>query len=348
MHTRDSFAADRNLSSVERRQLTVLFCDLVGSRCCCRDSIQKICAISLAPITAVSPIPSNASTGLSRAIWETAHSSISGIRTATKTMPSARYTRRWCSSRTSLSWMFGERLHVRIGIATGVVVVGELVNAGAAREQTALGETPNLAARLQGFAHPDSIVIAETTRRLVSAVFECRDLGAVPLSGFATPVRAWQVIKEDRSRRRFSAHDSSQPQYVPVAQVETRALIGRFQELALLRDCWQQARAGRGQVVLVVGDAGIGKSHLVRALVSHLADEPHAYLECLCSALFANSPLYPVVALFPTVLGWSRNDGPKPKSKNSPCSARVIACRQRRRCRFSRHCFRFPRPTASP
>ena len=312
--TKDLFAADRNLASVERRQLTVLFCDLVGSTLLSsRLDPEDLRDVIGAYHRCIADTVERFDGFVARYMGDGALVYFGYPHSYEDNAERAVHAALVLVSNIAQLDVLGERLHVRIGIATGVVVVGELVNAGAAREQTALGETPNLAARLQGFAHPDSIVIAETTRRLVSAVFECRDLGAVPLSGFATPVRAWQVIKEDRSRRRFSAHDSSQHQYVPVAQVETRLLIGRLQELALLRDCWQQARADRGQVVLVVGDAGIGKSHLVRALVSHLADEPHAYLECLCSALFANSPLYPVVALFPTVLGWSRNDGNEAK-----------------------------------
>ena len=340
--TKDLFAADRHLTSVERRQLTVLFCDLVGSTLMSsRLDPEDLRDIIGAYHRCIADTVERFDGFVARYMGDGALVYFGYPHSYEDNAERAVHAALVLVSNIAQLDVLGERLHVRIGIATGVVVVGELVNAGAAREQTALGETPNLAARLQGFADADSIVIAETTRRLVSAVFECRDLGAVPLSGFATPVRAWQVIKEDRSRRRFSAHDSSQPQYVPAARVETRFLIGRFQELALLRDCWQQARADRGQVVVVVGEAGIGKSHLVRALVSHLADEPHAYLECLCSALFANSPLYPVVALFPTVLGWSEMTVTKPKSKSSPCSARVMACRPRRRCRFSRQCFRF-------
>ena len=196
--------------------------------------------------------------------------------------------------------VLAERLHVRIGIATGLVVVGELVNAGGVREQTALGETPNLAARLQAVAQPDAVVIAESTRRLVGALFECRDLGAMALSGFTAPVRVWQVVREEPSSRRFSAHDSSRVSYATASDVgEARPLVGRLQELGLLRECWKQVSEGRGRVVLVSGDAGIGKSRLVQALNSLLEREPHAHLEFRCSAYYANSPLYPVVALAP-------------------------------------------------
>jgi class 3 adenylate cyclase/tetratricopeptide (TPR) repeat protein len=304
------FAADHNLTSVERRQLTVLFCDLVGSTLlssrldpeelrdvigtyhrCIADTVERFDGFVARYMGDGALVyfgyPHSYEDNAERAV----HAALALV-----------------SNIAQLN-VLAERLHVRIGIATGVVVVGELVNAGAAREQTALGETPNLAARLQAFADPDTIVVADATQRLVSAEFECRDLGTIPLSGFATPVRAWQILKEGRSRRRFSAHDSSQPQYAAPVQTETRTLIGRSQELALLHELWRLASAGHGQAVLVTGDAGIGKSHLAQALLSHVAKEPHAYLECRCSALFANSPLYPVVALFPTVLGWTRDDG---------------------------------------
>jgi class 3 adenylate cyclase len=203
-----------------------------------------------------------------------------------------------------------ERLSVRIGISTGLVVVGDIVNVGAAKEQTALGDTPNLAARLQAVAEPDTIVIADSTKRLAGSLFEYRDLGALTLKGFAEPVAAWQVVGEERSRRRFSAHDSTpRPPVLPQDSIEARPLVGRVEELGLLHDVWKQVCEGRGRVVLVSGDAGIGKSHLVQALVSRLGDEPHAHLEFRCSANYANSPLYPVVALLPAVLTWSRADG---------------------------------------
>ena len=205
--------------------------------------------------------------------------------------------------------VLAERLHVRIGIATGLVVVGELVNAGAAREQTALGETPNLAARLQGIADPDAIVIAETTRRLVDGVFECRDLGAVALSGFAGPVRAWQVVGDEPSRRRFSAHDSSHgPRPTASHDIKATPLVGRLQELGLLRDCWKQVSEGRGRVVLVSGEAGIGKTCLVQALNSHrgAGTSRPSRIPLLC--VLRQQPAVPVVTLLPTVLGWSRDD----------------------------------------
>lgn len=307
-------AAARNAASVERRQLTVMFCDLVGSTLlasrldledlrevigayhrCIADTVERFGGF----VARYMGDGALVYFGYPHAFEDNAERSVRAALVLVSNIAALE--------------VLAEHLQVRIGIATGLVVVGELVNAGAAREQTALGETPNLAARLQALADPDAIVIADATRRLVGALFEYRDLGVVALSGFADPVRAWQVVKDERSRRGFSAHDSTQRPYAPAADIEARPLIGRLQELGLLRDCWKQVSEGRGRVVLVTGDAGIGKSRLVQALVSHLDQEPHAYLECRCSPYYANSPLYPVVALFPTVLGWSRDDANEAK-----------------------------------
>lgn len=303
-------AADGNLGSVDRRQLTVLFCDLVGStplssRLDPEDLREVIGAYHRCIASTVERFGGFVARfmgdgalvyfGYPHAFEDNAERAV-------------RAARMLVSAIAGLD-VLAERLQVRIGIATGLVVVGELVNAGAAREQTALGETPNLAARLQAAAEPDAIVIADATKRLVGAQFECRDLGAVALSGFAIPVRAWQVVEEERSRRLFNAHVSSQGSHpTPGDSFETRPLVGRLQELGLLRERWKQVSEGRGRLVLVSGDAGIGKSRLVQALLAHLEQEPHAHLEFRCSPYYANSPLYPVIALLPTVLGWSRGD----------------------------------------
>lgn len=203
----------------------------------------------------------------------------------------------------------GETLTSRIGIATGLVVVGELVNAGAAREQTALGETPNLAARLQGVAGPDEVVIADATRRLVAGVFEFRDLGAIALKGFAEPQRASAVTGRRRAER-LGGHTAAEPAlpYVAAAQAGDTALVGRAAELAALAAAWRETVAGRGRVVLVAGDAGVGKSRLARSFVHSIAGTPHALVEFRCAPHAQNSPLYPVLYLMPTALGWARGD----------------------------------------
>ena len=159
-------------------------------------------------------------------------------------------------------------LAARVGIATGLVVVGELIGEGAAREEAVVGETPNLAARLQALAEPGTVVIAERTRRLVGGLFELADLGRQALKGFAEPVRAWRVGGSGHAEGRFEA----------LRGAALTPLVGREQELALLLDRWARARDGEGQVVLLSGEPGIGKSRLVRALRERLADEPHTPL----------------------------------------------------------------------
>ena len=157
----------------------------------------------------------------------------------------------------------GEPLAARVGIATGLVVVGDLVGEGAAREEAVVGETPNLAARLQEAAAPGAVVVADGTRRLLGEVFELRELGPTRLKGFAHPVRGFQVLGERPAGSRFEARRSGRP--LP--------MVGRDQELALVLERWRQAAAGEGQAVLLVGEAGIGKSRLVRAVLDAVAGE---------------------------------------------------------------------------
>src|SRR6516225_5245149 len=148
-----------------------------------------------------------------------------------------------------------EPVNVRLGIASGLVVVGDLIGAGAAQERGVVGETPNLAARLQGLAQPGAVVIADSTRRQIGGLFEIEDLGPQPLAGFAETQRAWRVVGESSVVSRFEALRS-----------EATPLVGRDEELELLLRRWQQAKAGEGRVVLVSGEPGIGKSRLVSEL----------------------------------------------------------------------------------
>jgi class 3 adenylate cyclase len=175
-----------------------------------------------------------------------------------------------------------EKLNVRLGIASGLVVVGDLIGTGAAQERGVVGETPNLAARLQALAKPDTLMIAESTRRQVGALFEVEDLGLQPLAGFAEPQRAWRVVGESGVLSRFEALRS-----------EATPLVGRDEELDLLLRCWQQAKAGEGRVVLVSGEPGIGKSRLTAALSEHIEREPHTRLRYFCSPHHQDSALYP-------------------------------------------------------
>jgi class 3 adenylate cyclase/tetratricopeptide (TPR) repeat protein len=295
--------------SVERRQLTVMFCDLVGSTVLAsRLDPEELREVIGAFYQCIADTVVLYGGFVARYTGDGAmvyygypqgyeDNAERAIRAALALL----------SNVTALD-VHGERLRLRIGIATGLVVVGEVISAGAAREQTALGATPNLAARLQALAQPNTIAIAESTRRLASGMFEFRDLGEVALAGFAAPQRAWQVIREESSAQ-FRAYDSHKlHQDTPPYVVETRALVGRVQELQLLRDYWKQVREGRGRVVLVLGEPGIGKSRLLKVFAADLEQEPYAYLEFGCAAQHENSPLYPVIALLPTVLEWSRQD----------------------------------------
>jgi class 3 adenylate cyclase len=155
----------------------------------------------------------------------------------------------------------GEPLQVRVGIATGLVVVGDLIGTGAAQEQAVVGETPNLAARLQALAAPNTVVIAPSTRRLTGGLFDYEDLGAVEIRGLAAPVTAARVLRESAAESRFEAHHG--PDLTP--------LVGREEELALLQRRWQQAKAGEGCVVLVSGEPGIGKSRLAQAVIERVS-----------------------------------------------------------------------------
>jgi predicted AAA+ superfamily ATPase len=179
----------------------------------------------------------------------------------------------------------GTLLAARVGIATGVVVVGELTGEGAAQEQTVVGETPNLAARLQTLAAPGSVVISQATRRLVGRLFELADLGPQRLKGFAEQLAVWRVSRERRAEGRFEARHTA----------GLTPLVGRDEELALLLRRWQQAKDGEGQVVLLSGEPGIGKSRLVHELRARCVDERHLCLLRQCSPYHQSSPLHPLI-----------------------------------------------------
>jgi class 3 adenylate cyclase/predicted ATPase len=178
-----------------------------------------------------------------------------------------------------------ERLAVRIGIATGLVVGGELIGEGAAQERGVIGETPNLAARLQALAESNSLVVADATRRQVGALFAVEDLGARQLAGFADPQHAWRVVAESGVVNRFEALRSG-----------TTTLVGREEELDQLLGKWRQAKTGEGRVVLVSGEPGIGKSRLVAELAQRLESEPHVRVRYFCSPHHQDSALHPFIS----------------------------------------------------
>jgi class 3 adenylate cyclase/predicted ATPase len=196
----------------------------------------------------------------------------------------------------------GVRLAIRLGIHTGLVVVGEM-GGGNRQEQLALGETPNLAARLQGLAAPDTIVISAATLRLVQEAFACQDLGAHTLKGVATSVHVFRVLQErdEQSRLDIATGGGLTP------------LVGREQEIGLLLERWAQVKDGQGQVVLLSGEAGIGKSRLVQVVIERVAGELHAQVEWRGSPYHQLSPLYPVIAGLPRQLGWHQEDSQQEK-----------------------------------
>jgi class 3 adenylate cyclase/predicted ATPase len=176
-------------------------------------------------------------------------------------------------------------LQTRVGIATGLVVVGELIGSGGSQEQAIVGETPNLAARLQGLAEPSSVVIADSTRKLVGNLFELEDLGASALKGIAAPVQAWAALRPASVESRFEAFHAS----------GLTDLVGRQEELELLLRRWSKAKTGQGQVVLLSGEAGIGKSRLTAGFMEGLTNEPHTRLRYFCSPQHTDSAFYPII-----------------------------------------------------
>lgn len=191
-----------------------------------------------------------------------------------------------------------EPLEVRIGIGTGLVVVGDIVGSGEAQERGVVGETPNLAARLQAAAAPNAIVVGPTTRRLLGDLFEYQDLGGVEAKGFAAPVQAYRVLRQSAVESRFEALHAS----------ALTALVGRQEEADLLLRRWQQAKSGEGCVVLLSGEAGIGKSRLAQSVLERLTGEPHTRLRYYCSPHHQDSALYPSIAQLERAAGLRRED----------------------------------------
>ena len=274
-------------SPAERRQLTVLFCDLVGStelsaRLDPEDLREVISTYHRCIVEVVHRFEGHVAKylgdgalvyfGYPRAHEDDAeravHTGLGLIEAVSGLAP-----------RNNLS------LQVRVGIATGQVVVGDLIGEGAPRGEV-VGETPNLAHRLQALADPASVVIAPSTRRLVHGLFDLADLGGQWLKGFAAPVQVWRVLGPSRAEGRFEARQWA---------ANLMPMVGRDQELALLLDCWRQASAGDGQCVVLTGEAGIGKSRIARALRDALADEPLIPIRWQCSPYHSDSALWPAI-----------------------------------------------------
>ncbi|HTZ68045.1 MAG TPA: adenylate/guanylate cyclase domain-containing protein, partial [Roseiarcus sp.] len=194
-------------------------------------------------------------------------------------------------------------LRVRVGVATGIVVVGDLFGTGESHEPDIVGETPNLAARLQRIAAPDGVVIAEGARRLLGDLFELEELGTQELEGVARPTRVWAAVRESSQASRFDALHSG----------ELSPLVGREQEIGLLLRCWREAKEGQGHVVLLSGEAGIGKSRLTAGFLERLTDEPYTRLRYFCSPQHTDSAFHPIIGHMTRRARLARGDDAKTK-----------------------------------
>jgi class 3 adenylate cyclase/tetratricopeptide (TPR) repeat protein len=279
-------AADRS-HDAERRQLTVMFVDLVGSTALSsqldpEDMRSLLTAYQNAVAGAVTQFEGNVAKYMGDGIlcyFGYPHAHEDDAERAIRAGLAI------CKGVGAIPASPGARLSARVGIATGFVVVGDLVGAGAAQEEAVVGDTPNLAARLQTIAEPSQVVVASPTRRLVGQVFSFRNLGSLDLKGLLGGTLAFAVLGERASESRFEARASG----------AISPLIGREHELALMLERWNRAKSGEGQVVVLSGEAGIGKSRLSRAIIETVSDEAHVRLSYQCSPYHIDSPLYPVV-----------------------------------------------------
>jgi hypothetical protein len=195
----------------------------------------------------------------------------------------------------------GAPLSARIGIATGLVIVGDLIGSGESQERGIAGETPNLAARLQERAEAGTVIVSDRTRRLLGDLFELSKLTPTALKGFTEPVQAWRALGEGHAESRFEALHGAR--LIP--------LVGRGEEVELVLSRWRQAKEGGGQVALMSGEPGIGKSRLVLALRERLHDEPKATLSYACSPHHVHSALFPFIVHLERSLGFSPTDSPE-------------------------------------
>ena len=194
----------------------------------------------------------------------------------------------------------GTRVQARVGIATGLVVIGEILGTGTVQERTVVGETPNLAARLQALAAPDTILISELTQILLGGLFELEHTGAHELKGFALPVPVWRVVREAAIVSRFAA----------IRPGGSAPLVGRAHEMGLMLDRWRLARAGEGQIITMIGEAGIGKSRSLEWLQEAIAGEPHGLIHLQCSPYHSDTALYPVIQHLSRNAGFTTADSP--------------------------------------
>src|SRR5450631_433068 len=300
---RTSLVRPSSEDAAERRQLTVMFCDLAGStalsaRLDPEDMRQVIRAYQDACSGVIARYDGFVAKfmgdgilayfGFPRAHEDDAERAVrAGLEIAAVVE--------------ALKTASADKLQVRIGIATGLVVVGDLVGEGAAQEQAVVGDTPNLAARLQGAGEPGMVVIADETRHLVGDLFLLRALGRQTFKGIQEPTPAFAVISERTLESRFAARQAG----------GIAPIVGRDQELALLIERWRQAQIGEGQMVLLSGEAGIGKSRVTEALIEAAAAGPHFLLRHQCSPYHGDSALYPVIQQLVHAAGFADDDSPE-------------------------------------
>jgi class 3 adenylate cyclase/predicted ATPase len=296
-------AADTRTDTAERRQVTVMFCDIVGSTALAarmdpEDLREVIAAYHKCAAETVRRFGGFVSQYLGDGVlvyfgYPQAHED-----DAERAVRAGRALIAELAALQSCA-----TLQTRIGIATGVVVVGDIVDAGGSQERGIIGETPNLAARLQGIALPNSIIIAESTRRLLGDLFVLRDLGTNDLKGVTGAVNAFGVLRDASVESRFEALRGG----------GLTNLVGREEELELLLRRWVRVVSGEGQVALLSGEAGIGKSRLTAALMERLACEPHTRLRYFCSPQHSDSALYPIISQLERAAGLAHDDNPQQK-----------------------------------
>src|SRR5712692_2218998 len=229
-------------------------------------------------------------------------------------------------------------LQIRIGIHTGLVVAGEMGVGDQPEPLAIVGETPNLAARLQQEAHPNTVVISAATSHLIQGYFACADLGLHEVKGAPAPLQVYRVLGESGVQGRLEV----------AARRGLTPLVGREQESGLLLECWEEVKEGRGQEVLLSGEAGIGKSRLVRVLRERIAGEARAWLECRCSPYRQNSALYPIIDLVQRVFQFSRDDSPEEKLRKLEVGAHSRAPLQTDTIPLLAHLLSLPLPERYP